>query len=114
MQAMLSFAMGYVQTWMGGGRWERQKYKNFPRQGGAAPWTSVVRLIIWTPGPFQQLDPHHGARKWCAMGMGANTQLWTGCEFVTHDHLSGGLRTLRFWGILFGKSRAYNSLCYFE
>ena len=61
----------------GGGRWgggERQKYKKFPRQaGGASPWTSVVRSIIWTPGPFQQLDPHHGARKWCAMGMGADT-----------------------------------------
>ena len=42
----------------GGGGGERQKYKNFPRQGGAAPWTSVVRSIIWTPGPFQQLDPH--------------------------------------------------------
>ena len=93
MQAML-WAM--CKLGWGGGGGERQKYKNFPRQGDAAPWTSVVRSIIWTPGLFQQLDddPHHGARKWCAMGMGADTQLWTGCEFVTHDHLSGGLGTL--------------------
>ena len=52
------YAMGYVQAWIGGGRWGKVETQNFPRQGGAATWTPVVRSIIWTPGPFQQLDPH--------------------------------------------------------
>ena len=88
------YAMGYVQAWIGGGGGERQKHKISLGKGGCP---------LDPRGPVNNLDPRPfpaagSAPGWVlengAMGMGArpDTQLWTGCEFVTHDHLSG--RTL--------------------
>ena len=54
----------------GGNGGERQKYKISLGKGG----------VLWEWGP--------------------DTQLWFGCEFVTHNHLSGGTLThLESWNL---------------